>query len=238
MTIADLVADAYREIGVAPLVGDVAPAHAALALRVVNRLLDSWNAVYGAVYAEQYSTFVLQPGQAVHTIGPSGLWVMAQRPVAIEALALVTGGPPSSYDTIYPRDRAWYLAQTLPGLSITHPTYFYYNPTLPNGEITFDGVPSAPYSVRVQTRVVFASVLLTDELEVPQGYWSALHDSLKEELVHMPMFSSTAAPEIEAAAAKARGAVFGTRIPPVRLESNLPGGATGGSFDYQTRTWR
>lgn len=239
MTIADLVADAFRELGVAPLIGDARPEQTALGLRVVNRILDQWNADHGAVYAEQYQTLMLQPGQSVHTIGPTGMWSLTARPIELLSMQLDTGGgtpATANYRPIWPRDKAWYQGRSMPGVAIPYPTYFYYNPTTPNGEIYFDGIPTVAYPVRVQYQKVFREVVLTDDFALPQGYHAALHDTLKEKLVEVPTFSSAAAGEIAAAAVKSRSVVFDRRKDQPRLESNLPG-AYAGSFNYVTREW-
>jgi hypothetical protein len=235
MTIADLITIAYRELGVAALVGDLQPELASLGLSILNRLVDSWNGQYGPAYAQRYDTFTLSIGTNPHTIGPSGAtWTITQRPVSIEAATLIDG------DMRYPIDptmtAAEYAAMSTHATESTYPRRLYYNPKWANGEIYFNRVPDAAKSVELLSRVVISALVLTDTLSLPPGYHTALSATLKEELVAVPTFAFAASPTLEKAAMRARADIFDNNSTPPRLNTRDAGvpGSGGTPYDFKT----
>src|SRR5712671_3715334 len=85
----DLVQSALIKLNVVAAGDVMAPDDAALGIDVLRQIFDDWNAEREAVYADQFNTYVLTPGLSPHTIGPTGTWVIAQRPESIEAASLV-----------------------------------------------------------------------------------------------------------------------------------------------------
>jgi hypothetical protein len=85
--VSDLINDALTMIGVLAAGEAVAPEDSALALRVLNRLLDSWSAEKVALLGLSYGTYALN-GAASYTIGTGGAF-NATRPLAIRSVSTI-----------------------------------------------------------------------------------------------------------------------------------------------------
>lgn len=232
-TIGDLVTSAFTEIRMARAGDVLSPEDMAWGLYVFNRLLDLWNADRRAVYNETFTDVTLTPSLSPHTIGPGGTFVVTQRPVTIEAIAINLGSnlytPPLNV-----RDAAWYQAQSAPALTSPLPTDFYFDPAWPLGKIYFWPVPTTAYGVRVWVRGLLAAVLQTDTFTLPPGYQAALELTLAEEIA--ASCGQTASPSTTRRAKNARATVFGDNdvIPDlITADAGMPR-ASGGGFDYRT----
>ena len=184
ITIRQIAQDAALEIGAAQR-GDPPPAEITefLVFRL-NCLLDEWNAVHEAMFAQQFLTFTLTPNLAPHTIGPTGAtWTVPVRPVSIESAQLIIDtSNPSAYTPIRLRTAQWWgEVQMTPTLASTYPTDLYYEPAWPNGNLNFWTVPTAAYDVQLQVRRLFAAVVVTDTFTLPPGYQSAVTLTLAEQ---------------------------------------------------------
>lgn len=230
-----VIVDALNEIN-ASAAGDTPGAEdVAFGLGKLNRLLDNWNADGASIYADQYSTFTLTPSLSPHTIGPSGTFYAIQRPEDIIAARLVLVFSQSIFEPIVIRDRAWWLAQPVPGLTSSIVTDLYYEPSWPNGSLYFQPVPSAAMSVELTTRVVLGAVTLTDTFSLPPGYRDAVTLTLAESMA--PAFGQTASATLVMAASKARARAFGRNVKVPRMstsDAGMPGGSGGGDYNYLT----
>jgi hypothetical protein len=232
-TIRDLVTSAYRELGIAPLVGDLPAELASLGLNTLNTFLDQWNAEHSMLFADLFSTFTLTIGLNPHTIGPTGAtWTLTQRPTEILGAVVIDGDTRIPVDVTMTREEF----QALGDQTVTsdYPTRIYYNPTYPNGSIYFNFDPSAAHSVELLTRRQLSSVVLNDTWSYPQGYEAAIKHTLKELLAGMPMFASASAPDVSEQARKARSVIFdnNTRTPSIcTADSGLMRG--GSDYDYR-----
>ena len=233
-TIRNLVTAAFRELGVAPLSGDLPAPLASLGLSTLNRVLDSWNAQHPAAFADLYSTFTLSANTNPHTIGPSGAtWTLTQRPVEILSLSVSPDG--TVWVPIRLITREEYDAHTVPGLTSAYPSEAFYNPTWPSGSLYLWPVPTSAYSVELVSRRVLASVALSDAWSFPPGYEDALQKTLKEELTTMPMFSSSASQEQKDAARVARAVIFdGNETTPKLVTADHGMGPRRGVFDWRS----
>lgn len=237
-TIADLVTGGLTKIRVARA-GDVpSPDDMQLGLDVLNELLDVWNADERAAWSVSPSDFTLTPGLSPHTIGPTGTlagpanpaFVVTQRPQAVLFASVNIGN--NVFIAIVPRDRTWYANQTVPALTNTFPTDFYYAPDWldPNatgsgyGNLYFWGVPTVAYAVRLWLRVLLSSVALGDTFSLPPAYKHALKLTLAEWIAED--FGQAVSPTLERQARQAREIVFGANIvvPRVRTrDAGMPG---------------
>lgn len=230
-----VIVDALNEIN-ASAAGDTPGAEdLAFGLGKLNRILDNWNADGAAIYADQYTTVTLTPSLSPHTIGPSGTFYAIQRPEDIIAARLILVFSQSIFEPINLRDRAWWLAQSVPGLTSGIVTDLYYEPSWPNGSLYFQPVPSAALSVELTTRVVLGSVLLTDTFSLPPGYRDAITLTLAESMCSA--FGQTASPTLVATASRARARAFGRNVKAPRMstwDAGMPGGGGGGDYNYLT----
>lgn len=237
MTVADVLTDALREIGVLNAVDPASGEDQTLALGKLNRLLDNWNAESRGVYAETIQTFTLVPGTNPHTIGTSTPnWTVTQRPQAITRANLIDAN--NLRTPIALHDREWWMALTDPTFQDANPRDGYYEPTWPNGSLYLWPTPSAAYSVELQLRVVLAQVVASDTFTLPPGYQDAITLTLAESLT--TPFRVPLTPDLARSADRARARIFGNngRIPRLQTrDAGMPGGS-GGRFDWRTGAMR
>ena len=200
----------------------------------VNTILDDWNAERQAVYVDRFDTFVTTPSLQPHTIGPSGVWVLAQRPVSIEGAVWLSAGVVSGRITIH-RDPSWWDTQAPAAGSLSADAY--YAPEMPNGKLYFVGIPVGAVSVRLLTRSQFAAVVITDSLQLPQGYRSALTLTLMENIAET--FGKDVSAKLADRAGKARGRIFSNNLIVPSLSASGQGlpGLSGGRWDARTGQW-
>lgn len=237
-TTQDYLTTALRELGIVDVTdASPDPSLSNLALGLLNRILDDWNAERGAVYADVFAPLLaLTGGLNPHTIGPTGAtWaVTVNRPVSIEGIRLTPDNGLTFLAPMNKRDAAWWHALAVPGTSSTYPTDFFYDPTWPNGSIFFYPKPSSSaIKAELWYRIVLAQLALFDVVTLPPGYQSAITETLKERLTELPMFKSLASEDIKAAARTARGVAFSNNTPVPVLYTEDSGISTGcGRGDY------
>jgi hypothetical protein len=218
-------------------VGEVlTPEDLAYGIVKVNRLLDQWNAQRRAVWCDLYTPFVFTPALSPHTIGPSGTWVVAQRPVTIESLELVIG---VAHTPIVQRDRQWYSALPVTTTTTTMPTDVYYEPDWPNGKLYFWPVPSSASTVVVSIRQILTALTDNGTYTFPPGYQEALTLSLAESLgTAYPGAAVT--PELVRRATDARALVFDNNTETRRIatvDAGMPGSDRAGAQGTWLTGW-
>lgn len=228
-----VIANALAGLNVYGAGEPIKPADATLCLFWLNLILDDWNLDPQASYAEPFTVFA-STGVNPQTIGPSGQWVLPARPPSIRGVSVSVGG---QYQEIgVTNDPAWWAAQG--SISTGSPSGAYYEATEPNGSLYFNNLPAAATSVRLQLRIAFGRVLLTDVLVLPPGYESALTLTLMEAIAE-PLHATVSA-SLEKRAGKARGLIFSKnlRVPSLSARGQGVPGLSNGWWDYQTGTWR
>jgi hypothetical protein len=221
LTILTICTDAAQEIGVLGQGEVLSGADGDTFLRLLCRILNAWNADRRTVYATAFQSYTLVPNLSPTLIGPSGQFVVSQRPVAIEAARLTPSVPPVNIP-ITMRDAQWWAGQSTPTLTSTYPTDLYYQPEWPNGKLFFWPVPTAAYSVQLQTRVVLDdTVALSDAFDFPPGYQDALTLTLAER-AQRP-FGKPPDPMLLRDASFARMVIFENNDVPPRLETRDSG---------------
>jgi hypothetical protein len=205
-------------------------------LGTVNAVLNDWNAEREAVYSDVFTTYSTVGALSPHTIGPTGTLVTGQRPVTIDgANRILAPGVRSPIRT--DRDKAWWLAQSVPALATTIPTDLYYDATWPNGSIYFWPVPSGVFAVELMTRMVLAALTLASTFTMPPGYENALMLTVAEQIA-APLGIGVP-PKTEALATKARDRIFtNNRVPTPKLRTRGSGLGRGGTtYDFRTGSW-
>jgi hypothetical protein len=203
-------------------------------LAQLNRILDDWNAEAQASVAGVITEFTTTPALNPHTIGPTGVWVLAVRPPRIDGLAYEASSgvwvPIRVHD-----DAAWYLTQSVsdPG-SLTDA---YYAPSLPNGALYFTGLPASATDVRVLTDTITSAVLSTQSLTLAPGYPSALELTLMEAIADA--FHATLTPRQIQRAGAARARIFrnNTRTRALTATGQGVPSVSRGTYDYLTGSW-
>lgn len=206
-------------------------------LRRYNRLLDSWNAERGQLFADLFTTYTLTPALSPHTIGPTGTFVVTERPTQIDGAHVWLGISPDVKIPIALRDRQWWDNVRVPDLSIPFPRDLYYNPTWPNGELHFWPVPSSAYQVQLWTRQELTQVTLSTTFALPQGYRRAHVLTLAEEIADG--FGAAISPRLAQEAGKARRLIIDTNQVTPRLATRDAGMPKSGRpvnrFNYLSR---
>lgn len=238
MTVAELITSGLRELGLIDITGQDVPAELSnVALGLLNRLFDEWNADGRALYADVHSSlFALVAGTNPHTIGVtanSPTWALSTvaAPRTISGIRLTDDNGETFSAPLRMRDASWWHGQTTPGTSSVWPTDFYYEPTWPNGSIYFFPEPSsAAIKAQVWYRALLAEVTLSTVFTLPPGYHAAVHETLKERIAQLPPFQHAGSPVLADVALRARARAFGPNQRPARVVSDLASGRD----DYDT----
>lgn len=235
MTTRDILRAAMVDAGILAAGEAIQAADAVDCLAKLNRILDNWNAERAAVYVDAVSTFTITPDLNPHTIGATGAtWTATQRPVSIDSANLIQAGS----DVRIPLgiiDAEAYDGISAPELSSGIPTVIHYKPTWPNGLVYFWPVPSEAHEVELRSRIVLAELSLNTTVTLPPGYRDAIILTLAEDIA--PMFGQVIPQHIPDRAQRARGRAFANNDQPRRistLDAGMPGGSSGGHFDWRT----
>lgn len=178
----DLIAQSLYELNVVPAGQAPAQTQVDFCLTRLNQIFDDWNSERLYVYSDDFPQFTLVPSLAPHTIGPTGTFVVDERPVSIEGITIILGGANAGRVTVKKRDKQWFQNQQVPLIEDSVASGFYYNATEPDGEINFYPVPSTAYDVQLWIRSLLSSVEQFDSIDLPQGYRSALMMTLAEQV--------------------------------------------------------
>ncbi len=239
MTILEVCTDAATELGVIAGGEPLQAADSALLLRLAQRLINLWNAERRAVYATSFLRFTIPPPvdpKLPITIGPTGQWVTATRPVSLGGANLIlTTSTPNVQLPITLRDSQWWLGQTVPTLQTTIPTDLYYQPDWPNGSLFFWPVPTVAYDVELMARALLTETfVLTTAFTLPPGYQEALTLTLAE--MAQRAFGVNVA-SLPGAASRARALVFGNNDQIPRLRTADAGMTPGGGGRRADFNW-
>lgn len=233
-----MIVSALRDLGSVDAATDPSAEDVALGLAHLNRIVNNWNAERDTVYAQQFTYWTLTPNLSPHTIGPTGTFVVTQRPVSLDGAALVLNNvSPSVNIKIQIVDEAWWMNQTVPSLVTSVPTQVYYQPDWPNGKLYFWPVPNTAYQVLLEYRLVLPEYALSDSLSLPTGYYDALILTLAENL-SAPLLIDLP-PIIARNAAQARSRIAGNNVMPVRTvtrDAGIPETDSGvrATFNYRS----
>lgn len=206
-------------------------------LRKLNRVINNWNAEREAIYATDAQHWTIVPGVQPQTIGPTGLYVVTQRPVAIDAANIILNNvSPVVRNPFHIRDYQWWALQSVQGVTSTLPTDLYYKPSWPNGELYLWPVPTQNYQLELFTRGILDSYTLDTVFSMPPGYQDALTLTLAEEIASG--FSVTPSATTVRSAAKSRDRIFSNNRLSPRLTTYdagmPPTNPNQGYFNYRT----
>lgn len=195
ITGAQLVEDALYQCGALGQGDNLGNDDAQLALRRLNRMIDSWGNERMMMYAVTQETFPMVIGQVAY----SSTLLAAGRPVAVDSIFV-------RLDTIdYPVeiiDSASYdgiAIKTLTGI----PEFCYVDAAYPNMEFNFFAAPYAAFTCYMSTRrVLSGAVTVATSLALPPGYEKALVDNLAVDVA--PSFGKRVSQEMMDAAKESR----------------------------------
>lgn len=234
-----IIGEAFSELNVLMPGASIPDGPGQLALSKLQQILDNWNAERDKVWAEVFLSGTLTPSLSPHTIGPTGTFAQAIRPVSIEGCSLnLNNTTPNVYVPIDLIDSQIYEALSVPGISTSIPTAVYYETDWPNGKLFFYPIPNTAYGVRFRLRTLLtADVALTDNLDMPPGYQEAITLTLAEALATP---SGRAVPLQTARAAARARARIGTNnivIPLLDLRDGQQRRQEYSNFNYHSRSF-
>lgn len=227
----DVVKNAMTKAGILAQGEPPSDADAQFVLGELNSMLDQWNARRIFVYALNFAQYTLVPNLAPHTIGPTGTFTVAQRPVKIVGCNIVLNNVnPPVKSPVAIRDADWWNDQLVPSLTTTLPTDLYYDPLWPNGALNFWPIPTVAYGVLLELWVLlsqFAGLAgAPNQFSMPPGYWDAIQWSLAEMIC--PSFGKTLTPEIVGFAMRGRRSIQMNNDQPRRISTRDNGVPLGG----------
>lgn len=155
-------------------------------MKVLNEMLEQWSLERLGMFAPINRIYTLTPLQYIYTIGPSGADFTAERPIKI-CNAFVRDNNTNPHNPIdrtleiIPNDK--YNNITIKNLTTTYPQYLNYVPSYPVATINLYPVPTIQLSLNVSILNVITNYdSLTDDIDLPPGYYSALRYNLGVEL--------------------------------------------------------
>lgn len=181
-TAGDLINGALRLIGVLAE-GEVPSADASQdAIAAFNAMIDSWNTERLSVYATSTDVYTWPAGQRERTIGPTGDFVKAQRPIGIDPSTYFIGPNNLSFPvTIVNQDQ--YNAIALKGVTSTYPFILWVNNSFPDITLTVYPVPTAATVWHIVSVTTLAQITsISDDVLLPPGYIRAFRYNLACEL--------------------------------------------------------
>lgn len=232
-TVLTMLSRAMRLCG-ALQTGEVPTAEeAADGLAVFNTMLDQWNTQQLYIYAITRSVFAHLASTASYALGPGATWntgTGVPRPPKIDtALYQDTAQDPDLEWPMHLYTDQEYQGIVLKGLQTEWPWGLHYNPTVPNGTVTFYPVPRLNGNTVLYYWQLFSAQSSTAaNVTLATGYQEALEYNLARRLAHeygKPLMPDTIAMAVESLA---RIKTLNHRTP--LMSTDIPSGYGRGDF--------
>lgn len=169
-----IVEDALTEAAILGIGDTVSAEDQQTALRVLNRMLDSWANENLMIFATTSETFLMTPSVASYSTS-----LLASRPVTISNMYVSLNNIDYPVDMI---DEITYDAvpyKPVPAI----PNQCYYDATYPNGTFFFFPTPYAAFTCHVNSRKeLVKNVTATTDVLLPPGYQKAIVENLAVQL--------------------------------------------------------
>ena len=229
-TARDIIKGSLRLIGVLQSGEEPAAEDAADALVRFNEMLGSWALDNLLVFDRQELSYVLTPGTAAYTIGPTGTLSTPIRPIRLQWAFVRSGTVDFPLDIITEEQYSQIVLKTV---SNPWPSYIRFDASFPNATVTFYETPSAPSTVFMTFDIPFATATsLSTVFTSPPGYDEAMRYGLAARLA--PEFGTTLDPNVLAGAVASLAALKRNNITPLlmSIDGRLPrrGGNTSAAF--------
>lgn len=235
-----VVKEALAELNVIQPGASIPAPISTIVLSKLNQIIDNWNAEREKVWAQIFSSFTLVAGLSPHTIGPSGAtFTVVQRPVTLDGCSLnLNALTPNVFIPIDVIDWQLYQRLSVPSIATAIPTMVYYETDWPNGKLFFYPVPNFAYAVRLAIRTLMGVVTLNDNLDLPQGYQSAITLTLSEDSATLLGRAVPAQTTKNALAARLRIGANNTIVPKLDLRDGQQEPRSDMSdFNYHSRSF-
>ena len=171
---ATLVEDALQEAEVIGAGEIVVPEDQVLALRMLNRLLESWATDALMIYTTTKSTFTMTAGIASYSTS-----LLSARPISIYDVIVSSGGVDYHVDMI---DEQTYNQIGFKSVAAI-PSWCFNDTAFPNSSLKFYPVPSGNFTCTVSFNSVLTTPIASGTtVTFPPGYEKAIIDCLALEL--------------------------------------------------------
>ena len=171
-TVNDIITEALEMTGIKSGIMNLDSNSASAGLKRINGILDKWNINKLISFATSEVSFPLVGNQSLYTIG-SGGDIDTTRPVEI-----IDAYTQDSGKTNYPVELIQFDAWnniTQRDVTSDYPSYIWYNPANPLGEINVYAVPTSNYTMFLTVRTGFPAYTSTaDTVVLPTGYQELL----------------------------------------------------------------
>lgn len=237
----DLCTQALLEINVNDPLDAPNDADLTFVLGKTNRILDNWNADQQAVYGDQFLQFTIPINTAPITIGLAAdspdLVVAGVRPESIDGVALIyTTSTPQARTVLTKRDAQWWQNNTVPTITATVPSDWYYDNSYPLGNLYLWPVPTQANGIQLWLRTVLSQLTLNTVFAMPPGYYDALILTTAEDICGA--FQKPMPPMLPDKARRARARVFSANQTVPRLpmrDAGMP--RAGNAPGYPNFNW-
>lgn len=208
-------------------------------LEKLQRLMDTLNAIRPMIFAHSFGQFTLTANHSPHTIGPSGDFQLAARPVEIVSAAFILNASTTPVDSpIKVVGPQWWAQNPVKTLTSAICTHLYYDPQTPLGQANFWPVCTLANPVRLEYWTPLPQAInASTKMAIAQGYWELIITSLAIRLI--PGFPGrSASPELVAAQQGALRAVLANNNPPpeIRTDQGTPDSGPPGRPDFNFLT--
>lgn len=180
MTSRDLIASAYRLIGVLAEGQTLSGTKAITGLEALNQLIDTWNVDAISLFSVTTLTIPTVAGLETYTIGPTGSGVTSVRPSTLVSVAYRDTSISPPVDTpITILEAADYNLIGSKQTNSSTPFFCYYNPTFPDGTLTLYPVPNSGRQLIVQfAEPLNSNLTLNSDIALPPAYLRSLRFNL------------------------------------------------------------
>ena len=224
------VTDAMLMAGISGQGDPISAGDSSLALRILNRMMDTWNNDIGMIYTVQSDTFTMVTGQQTYlsTALASGL-----RPIKVDSLIVSLSGIDYEVDII---DTDTFQSISYKPINAIP---MVMSPTMSYPIASFDFYPR-PYAPFVCTMQVFTplpdTIAAATSIALPPGYEGAIVNNLAVQLC--PAWGRSVPPDLRMQASNSRKALKRLNYEPAMMETGLGGsvGQVTNGFIYQG--WR
>lgn len=228
-----IVTDALAAVGAYGIADNLDPNDAALVLRRLNRLLDSWANEGLMMFQTPIETFTTVPGTAAYsTTLLSG--ASAGRPADILDMYLRLSNIDYSIELI---DYQKFGAIPFKGV-LSVPTWCFADPGTTDWTLNFFPIPNAVYTgyVTVVRPLSGTPITLSTVVTLPVGYERAIVDNLAVDIASS--FGVQASPVLVASAREARAVLKRAKYIPLEMDTGLGADAGDVSNGFIYQGWR
>lgn len=171
----ELIEDALLEIGVGNPGDQIEQEIINHALRILNRMWESWAAEIEPVYASTLTSHTWPASTASQTIAASGADITGARPIQITGIQARV----SSVDyTLSQVSFEQYQVTSLKSVESSIPTVYAYQKTYSAGTIYIYPLLSSAATVRIQSKNAMTAFTLAGTIALPEGYELAIQKNL------------------------------------------------------------